>query len=140
MYSMSKIPFIPGSLEAAELELSRHLPANGLPSLSAEVFLKTLAAIAYLFPELHPDDISDPRAAVAWPDELKPFMMEGWRRVNAGQLQEVDLYQLAAQKAGLVVRRKNPRPRVAGKFLGTFEKFRRAFGTPSETGQKMERN
>lgn len=55
--------------------------------------------MAYLFPGLHPDGFA--AADSGWPRVLKRFAAEAWRRAEAGEITETELYPSAAQWCGL---------------------------------------
>jgi hypothetical protein len=78
------------------LRLTFAKPLNELPRVK---FLRVWNCIAYLFPSLHPDefDIADS----GWPRRLQRFAAEAWRRVEAGELTEEELYPCDAQWCGL---------------------------------------
>ena len=54
---------------------------------------------AYLFPGLHPDGYEDKDSG--WPRVLKRFAAEAWRRADAGELADDELYACYAQWSGL---------------------------------------
>jgi len=56
-------------------------------------------AVAQLFPGLHPDGFED--ADSGWPRVLFRFAAEAWRRADAGELQDAELYACDAQWCGL---------------------------------------
>ena len=89
---------IPASLrEAAQhLRAGWKSPPAGLSKLD---FVRAWSAVAYLFPGLHPDGFDDPDSG--WPRLLKQFAAEAWRRAEAGELDDEELYPCAAQWAGL---------------------------------------
>ena len=55
--------------------------------------------MAYLFPGLHPEGFDD--AESGWPVALKRFAAEAWRRAEAGELDDAELYPSDAQWAGI---------------------------------------
>jgi hypothetical protein len=55
--------------------------------------------VAYLFPGLHPDGFED--ADSGWPRVLKRFAAEAWRRADAGELTDEEMYPSDAQWSGL---------------------------------------
>jgi len=67
--------------------------------LSHHQFVRVWSALAYLFPGLHPDGHAD--ADSGWPRVLKPFAAEAWRRADAGELADEELYPSDAQWSGL---------------------------------------
>jgi len=56
-------------------------------------------SLAYLFPGLHPDGWDD--ADSSWPRALRRFSAEAWRRADAGELADDELYPCDAQWSGL---------------------------------------
>jgi hypothetical protein len=52
-----------------------------------------------LYPGLHPDGFEDDESG--WPTALKSFAEEAWRRAEAGELDDDELYPSDAQWAGL---------------------------------------
>ncbi len=60
--------------------------------------------MAYLYPGLHPDGYDDSESG--WPRALKRFAVEAWRRAEAGELEDEELYPSDAQWAGLYDRMK----------------------------------
>ena len=95
---MSNTIFIPASL----YEAGQHLRAGlqGPPARLARTdFVSTWSAVFYLFPGLHPDAFDDPDSG--WPSALKRFAAEAWRRAEAGELDDDELYPSDAQWAGL---------------------------------------
>ena len=95
---MSNTIFIPASLrEAAQhLRAGWQCPAD---KLSKNNFVRAWSAVFYLFPGLHPDAFDDPDSG--WPRMLKRFAAEAWRRADAGELDDDELYPSDAQWAGL---------------------------------------
>lgn len=89
---------VPNTLRAAGLELRRGFAAR-LEQLSKPDFLRVWCAVAYAFPGLHPDGYED--AGSGWPRVLKRFAAEAWRRADAGELADDELYACDAQWAGL---------------------------------------
>jgi len=90
--------FIPNRLHSAgrELRLALGCPLNELPH---ETFVRAWCSIVYLFPGLHPDGFED--ADSGWPRILKRFAAEAWRRADAGELADEELYPSDAQWSGL---------------------------------------
>ena len=95
---MKTISHVPNSLRSAGRELRLAL-ANPLEQLPREQFVRAWSAVAYLFPGLHPDGYED--ADSGWPHALKRFAAEAWRRADAGELADEELYPSDAQWAGL---------------------------------------
>ena len=95
---MSAIVYIPSSLR----EAAKHLRTGWqkpAASLSKADFVRVWSAVAYLFPGLHPDGFDDPDSG--WPRVLKPFAAEAWRRAEAGEMEDEELYPSDAQWAGI---------------------------------------
>jgi len=61
--------------------------------------LRAWSSVAYLFPGLHPDGFED--ADSGWPRGLKRFAAEAWRRADAGELADEEMYPSDAQWSGL---------------------------------------
>jgi hypothetical protein len=61
--------------------------------------LRAWCSMAYLFPGLHPDGFED--ADSGWPRVLKRFAAEAWRRADAGELADEEMYPSDAQWSGL---------------------------------------
>lgn len=70
-----------------------------LKQSSREKLLRVWNCVAYLFPGLHPDGFE--AADSAWPRVLKPLVAEAWRRAEAGELADEELYPSDAQWCGL---------------------------------------
>ena len=62
---------------------------------------------AYLFPGLHPDGFERDSG---WPRVLKRFAVEAWRRAEAGELTDGELYPSDAQWPGLYDRMFRSKP------------------------------
>jgi hypothetical protein len=95
---MSTHIVIPSTLRGAGRELRRALTAP-LEQLPKPDFLRAWCALAYTFPGLHPDGYED--AESGWPRALRRFAAEAWRRADAGELADEELYPCDAQWAGL---------------------------------------
>ena len=89
---------VPNSLRSAGRELRLSL-SHTLEQMSHEQFVRAWSAVAYLFPGRHPDDFED--ADSGWPRALKRFAAEAWRRADAGELADGELYPSDAQWSGL---------------------------------------
>ena len=61
--------------------------------------LRAWCSVAYLFPGLHPDGFE--AADSGWPRVLKRFAAEAWRRAEAGELSDQELYCSDAAWSGL---------------------------------------
>lgn len=57
------------------------------------------SSIAYLYPGLHPDGYDDRDSG--WPRVLRCFASEAWRRADAGELDDEELYPGEAQWCGI---------------------------------------
>lgn len=90
--------YIPSSLQEAANRL-RDGWQKSPAALSREDFARVWSAVAYLFPGLHPDGYDD--ADSGWARALKRFAAEAWRRAEAGELDDDELYPSDAQWAGL---------------------------------------
>ncbi|HEY5042285.1 MAG TPA: hypothetical protein VIK53_09800 [Verrucomicrobiae bacterium] len=70
---------------------------------TGDIFTKTKvcawSSVAYLFPGLHPDGFEE--ADSGWPRGLKRFAAEAWRRAEAGEITEAELYPSDSQWSGL---------------------------------------
>jgi hypothetical protein len=90
--------FIPSSLRLAGKEMHAALAAE-LEKLSKVEFLKAWSSLFYLFPGLHPDGFDDTESE--WPRPLRKFAAEAWRRADAGEISDDELYPSDAQWCGL---------------------------------------
>jgi hypothetical protein len=90
--------YVPRSLRDAGKQIRVALQ-NEITTLPAREFVRAWCAIAYLFPGLHPDGYEHPDSG--WPRVLKRFAAEAWRRADAGELSEDELYACDAQWSGL---------------------------------------
>ncbi len=90
--------YIPNRLQSAgrELRLALNQP---LAELSTKKFVRAWCCVAYLFPSLHPDGYE--HADSGWPRVLKRFAAEAWRRADAGEMADEELYPSDAQWSGL---------------------------------------
>ena len=84
---------IPSTLHGAGRELRRAFTAQ-LDQPPKPDFIR-----AYTFPGLHPDGYED--AESGWPRVLRRFAAEAWRRADAGELADEELYPCDAQWAGI---------------------------------------
>ncbi len=91
---MKESIYIPPSAATAERYVRSTL-ANELESLPKHDFMKAYCSVAYLYPGFHPDEWQD------WtgPAEIKPLLAEAWRRAEAGELTDNELYPYRASKA-----------------------------------------
>lgn len=67
--------------------------------LPKEDFLARWCALAYLEPGLHPDGYEHDGSG--WPENLKPYAAEAWRRCGLGELSASELYCSDATWAGI---------------------------------------
>src|SRR5688572_24004018 len=95
---MMNFVVVPSSLESAANSL-RFGFAQGAAALSNGAFIQTWCAISYLYPGLHPDGFD--AANSGWPNALRPFAAEAWRRFSSGEFSEDELYCSDAQWAGI---------------------------------------
>jgi hypothetical protein len=100
---MKEYIYIPPSEKTAKKHLDRAL-AGKLEGLPKRDFMRAYCSVAYLFPGFHPDDWED------WtgPAEIKPLLAEAWRRAEAGELMDNELYPYQATKAAVSQNRKEP--------------------------------
>lgn len=89
---------IPNSVESATHELAYTI---GIPleSLSKLEFVRAWCALSYLNPGLHPDGFEEPDSG--WPENLKRYAVEAWRREEMGELAGEEVYPSDATWAGL---------------------------------------
>lgn len=90
--------YIPNSLRSAGLHLRLAL-TDSLERLPQPAFVRVWSSLAYLYPGLHPDGYDS--ADSGWPRVLRRFAAEAWRRTEAGQLADDELYPGEAQWCGL---------------------------------------
>ena len=95
---MKSLIFIPKSAKdaGAQVRLALDRSLEQLPKVD---FVRAWSSIAYLFPSLHPDGYEE--AEGGWPCVLRRFAGEAWRRAEAGDLDDNELYPSDAQWAGL---------------------------------------
>ncbi len=86
---MEALTYVPCSKYDAGLVL-RISFSEPVEELSRDAFINVWHAIAYLYPGLHPDDYDEPDSG--WPRALKRFAAEAWRRAEAGELADSELY------------------------------------------------
>lgn len=104
---MNTITHVPNSLRNAAREVRLAL-ARPIETLPHEQFIRAWSAVAYLFPGLHPDGFDD--AESGWPRVLKRFAAEAWRRAEAGELAEEELYPSDAAWSGIYDRLHTRKP------------------------------
>ena len=114
--------YIPNRLQSAGLELRLALN-QPLAELPTENFVRAWCCVAYLFPGLHPDGFED--AESGWPRVLKRFAAEAWRRAEAGELTDEELYPGDAQWSGLYDRM----------FPHTADEIERRFALAADYGE-----
>ena len=95
---MKTSTYIPDSLRSAgrQIRLALTTPLEQLPKPE---FVRAWCSLAYLFPGLHPDGFDEPDSG--WPRTLKRFAAEAWRRAEAGELGDDELYPSDSQWSGL---------------------------------------
>ena len=83
------------------MTVSKHFAAltGSLERLPKPAFVRAWSSLAYLYPGLHPDGYES--ADSGWPRVLRRFAAEAWRRAEAGQLADDELYPGDAQWCGL---------------------------------------
>jgi hypothetical protein len=89
---------VPYSITAAEAQFLVG-SAVELSALPHDDFVARWSAIAYLQPGLHPDGYDCEGSG--WPEDLKPYAAEAWRRCEHGELDDSVLYACDSQWAGL---------------------------------------
>ena len=89
---------IPSTLRGAGRELRRAFTAQ-LEQLPKPDFIRAWCAVAYIHPGLHPDGYDD--AESGWPRVLKRFAAEAWRRNEAGELPDEEMYPCDAAWDGI---------------------------------------
>jgi hypothetical protein len=77
----------------------RNALAGPLPSLSKDQFVEAWSSIVYLFPGLHPDGFNDSESGC--PRVPKQFAREAWRRAEAGEIADEELYPSDAAWSGI---------------------------------------
>lgn len=95
---MSTNIVVPSTLRCAGVELRRAFTVQ-LDKLPTPDFVRAWCAVAYVYPGLHPDGYDD--AESGWPRVLRRFAAEAWRRADAGELADDELYPCDAQWAGI---------------------------------------
>lgn len=95
---MKTSTYTPDSLRSASQQIRLAL-ATPLEQLPKPEFVRAWWSLAYLFPGLHPDGFDD--AESGWPRTLKRFAAEAWRRAEAGELADQELYPCDSQWSGL---------------------------------------
>jgi hypothetical protein len=90
--------YVPNSARDAGHQVRLAL-ARPLESLSKREFMCAWCSVSYLFPSLHPDGFDDTESG--WPRVLQRFAAEAWRRDDAGELANEELYPCDAQWSGI---------------------------------------
>jgi len=92
--------FIPRSRkEAAESIRSVEGEHQDLRALSKREFLRVWKAFCFLEPGLHPDEYDNPDGG--WSERWKPLAAEAFRRAEAGELADDELYPWMAALKGV---------------------------------------
>jgi len=107
-------------------EAGRHVRfavSNPVEQLSKRDFISAWCSIAYLFPGLHPDGFNDPDSG--WPPLLQRIAAEAWRRAEAGELADDELYASDAQWSGLYDRMFSHTPDETTRRLNLADSFGR---------------
>lgn len=94
--------YIPSSCQEAEKHVKFALE-NGLQSLSKDDFIRCWCSVSFLYPGLHPDGFDS--LGSGWKKKLKPIAAEAWRRFEAGELRENEIYCYQAAKARMEMER-----------------------------------
>ncbi len=63
--------------------------------LTKRDFIRAWSSAAYLWPGMHPDGFAEDGSG--WPRSLRRLAAEAWRRAEAGELTEGELYPSDAQ-------------------------------------------
>ena len=90
---------IPDSIEDAESHLSS-ISTAPVEQLSASEFAKAWSSVCFLNPGLHPDGYEE--ADSGWPESLRKFAVDAWRRFDAGEIGEEVMYPSDATHAGVM--------------------------------------
>ena len=96
---MTTQAYIPQSIEEAKRHLSDAFDSP-VDQLSLNAFEQVWSSVCFLNPGLHPDGYEDGDSG--WPEALRKFAAEAWRRFNAGEIDEDVLYPSDATHAGLM--------------------------------------
>lgn len=91
--------YIPDSIEVAESHLSSIATAP-VEQLPASEFAKAWSSVCFLNPGLHPDGYEE--ADSGWPESLRKFAADAWRRFDAGEIGEEVMYPSDATHAGVM--------------------------------------
>lgn len=95
---MSTCIHIPNSIESAirDLHSTFNLPLEPLPKAT---FVRAWSALCYSFPSLHPDGYENDDSG--WPPGLMRYAAEAWRRYEAEEFDDEEMYPSDACWAGL---------------------------------------
>ena len=95
-YPIDNAHYIPSSLEGAQraYDLLGEFK-DDLPSADTDTFLNGWFAMQFMGIAMHPDEVDD------WPDDMKPYALDAWRRHKAGEITEDQLYCSDSQHQGL---------------------------------------
>ncbi len=104
---MKPLLYIPNSLQSAG-RVIRHSIRTPIQLLSRRKFLRAWCSLTYLFPGLHPDGYLE--SDNGWPRAYRRFVAEVWRRAEAGELTDDELYPSDAQWAGICDRMRSLTP------------------------------
>lgn len=89
---------VPSSITEAEAQFAVGSAAS-LSDLPTDDFLARWCALAYLEPGVHPDGFESDDSG--WPELLKPYAAEAWRRHSLEELSDSEIYCSHATWAGL---------------------------------------
>ena len=93
---------VPADFTAAILALRALLAKRrNLPELGHQEFLEGWAAIAFIAPGLHPDESGHDEGG--WPVGWRCIADEAFRRAEAGELRDDELYPYAATQKAVCV-------------------------------------
>jgi hypothetical protein len=87
------------SIQKRKAILLEALKCKDIKSLDKDAFLGIWKAIAFLFSGLHPDGFEDDDSG--WPEELKPFAEEAWRRYEENEISGEDIYPAEEARKGI---------------------------------------
>lgn len=110
---MKSAVYVPPSCRAAEKHLAFAFK-KGLPSLTKQEFVRGWCSLSFLYPGLHPDGFAS--RGSGWPKHFKPFAAEAWRRFEAGELTDNELYCYQAAKARIGAEREAVRLKEPWRF------------------------
>ncbi len=77
----------------------RHALESPIELLPTRDFIRAWSSLAYLCPGLHPDGYAEEDNG--WPRTIRRFVAEAWRRADAGELTDDELYPSDAQWSGI---------------------------------------